>query len=306
MSDHLLILCRQFAIFDATFYALFSFNAGLPLAEIEKKIEGVKEAIENSHSSVASLRLLPFLQLVSNLMGRSEDPRLLDGDIVKHEDVMRVTAKKTNKPIEVWNHFDQVSMFMKGLTVEVIAQLNSSAYFKELCAYLFGDFELAARSGKVARRLFGVYHPGIDIANIALIDGLTSLELYRQGKNKRFHILNARKHLKRLKKVAYKTPQNCLGKYYLLHAQLLATTTTDREKTSVKFVASIALFDQSDLTMERGLSNCLFASFLESNQEQEAARSHFQLAASIYDGWGAVALVDHLSKTHSRYFPQRM
>lgn len=236
--------------------------------------------MSNRESIALNRRIAQLLQCVQNLRGNSENPKLLDSRFMQQVD----PANKNSgaKLMRCFAFYDQMML-----------------------AYLFGDHDLASASGLVARQVFNLPAPGLDRYRIALFDGLTSLELYRQGKRKRFHLSNARKHMKRLKRIAYLAPQNLLGQYHLLQAQVLATTSTrNRRKAMVKFLESIALFDKCGRSLERGLSNWLFGALLEVDGQQEEARAHFQRAASIWEDWGALALASHFAKTHPDYFPQ--
>lgn len=270
---------------SATFHVHHSFSAGRPLAAIEKTILEIQKATTSREGNVMSRRISELLQCIQNLRGATENPKLLDKRFTEQVNSLAENKNSGAKLILCFAFMDQMML-----------------------AYLFGDNALAASSGQVARTVFELPAPGIDRYRVALFDGLTSLECYRRGDRKRHHLSNARKHLKRLKKIAYLAPQNMLGQYHLLQAQLLATTassTSNQRKAVVKFMESIALFDKCGRSMERGLSNWLFGSFLEKvTGQKQVAQVHFQRAASIWEDWGALALVSHLVETHPNYFPQ--
>lgn len=270
----------EFAIICATFHTHHSFNAGRPLATIEKTARELRDETSSRERTMMNGKILPFLQLIQNLQGKTENPKIIDKDVIG---AISSSEAENNggKLMRCWANGDQMML-----------------------AYLLGDSELATSAGDVARQIFSLQLPGLDVYHIALFDGLVSLERYQLGDRKRFHLSNAKNQVKRLKTIGYLAPQNVLGKYYLLHAQLLATIKKNRKKVIARFLACIALFDKSGMSLERGLSNYLFGKLLDSDGDREGARAHYVRAASIYEEWGAVALVSHLAQVHPQDFPR--
>jgi hypothetical protein len=68
-------------------------------------------------------------------MGRSADPKLLDGDLSEQTNNLGLSWKSPNNALifELWNHFHQMLV---------------------LLPLFFGNFELAAKLGGRARKLF--------------------------------------------------------------------------------------------------------------------------------------------------------
>lgn len=267
----------EFAFGSSTMYVIHFFWAGRSLAELETSILETLDVISTRGStSMATERLTSILLLVRSLRGTRESMLVVD-----------VKAK-----LKDWN--------MSAVGGADHVRLMGCFTFSDqmISSYLMGNCELAAESAHVARQIFKLHIPGTDAFKIALFDGLVSLERLRQGHRKRFHVSNARKQLKRLKKLAYVAPRCFLGQYYLLQAQLLAITKTDQKKVEMKFLASIAVVETNEMSLERGLSNYLFAKYLDSVGDFEGARSHIHRAVSIFEQWGATAVARHLSVSH--------
>jgi tetratricopeptide (TPR) repeat protein len=214
----------------------------------------------------------PFLQMIRNFRGMSDDPAVLSGDIINVEDHDRALKDANNQNMILWTHF-----------------------LRMLLAYMFGDFLRAVREGEKGRPMTKLAFALVDVARDVLYDGLSCLALYQAGRQhkKRRYLSAARRSVKLLKKWARISPANCLAKLYLLQAEL-ASARGKHVRAVQKFISAIGIFQSRDEGMELGLANELAARYFMRLEENDEAESYLWEAFTVYEKWGFVAKCSYL------------
>lgn len=210
------------------------------------------------------------LQYVHNLTGRNADPLRLCGEILKDE------ADILNR---VMDHHDEVGI---GFTHFLTLQLS----------YIFNEYDSAA--AKAPEMLHLVQPPYLQptMACPYTFYSLALLAVYsnRKGRARR-HILSvARRSIKKLQQFSNHTPENCLGKTYLLRAEVAAVT--GKVETATRMYASAAgVSSEFNDRMMHAIACERAALFFQGLGNELATKRYIRKAHSAYRDWGATAKV---------------
>jgi hypothetical protein len=91
------------------------------------------------------------------------------------------------------------------------------------------------------------------------------------------------------------TPENCLGKAYLLQAELAAVMGKNRE-ASCDYVSAISIATRFGDFMIHAIACERAARFSHGLGDETATMCYFREAHSTYMEWGAIAKVEQLEK----------
>jgi tetratricopeptide (TPR) repeat protein len=251
-------------------YIFLSFSAGLPLRLVfEEGCALAEEAKTHRQAGFHFLVHLTLLQMMSNLMGESEDPCVLTGE------------------------FMDENSFLKDATASKDEMVISAVYFRvQALAYYMGNFSLAAEAGRKSRSIR-------KLASIAMtqqwfFEGITATELARTSR-KRSHMKVAHRSMRKMKKWAKHSPNNFLNRALLLEAEL-ALLCGNRDTALKKYKQSIHLANDEGFLHDHALACERIGVALRHFGEERNAGEYFLKAVSSYREWGALAKVNQLEK----------
>jgi len=161
-------------------------------------------------------------------------------------------------------------------------------------AFLFGDYQAAARHAQVSEAHIH-YVPGqIMVVQHYFFYGLTAVALLRNNSSPRRALLRSLARCRaKLRRWARNAPQNFLAHHLLLEAEIAACKRR-REKTERLFDEAIAAAKRGRLLDIEALANELAGQYFVSRDRGLVAASYLQEASAAYGRWGAGAKVTRL------------
>ena len=210
----------------------------------------------------------PLWQMIHNFMGKAyDDPTVLTGDIMEQDYAIQY-ARENNKTLLIWTHF-----------------------YRMLLCYMLGDFESAEVHSSVCRVAESNPFGTSDRVLFVFYDGLVALS----QKKSRARLKIAKNSIKTFKNWAKHSPENFLGKLYLLEAELAAKT-GEVDRAHSKYTSAISLSREGGYEMQHALANERAGKFFLDLGEDGLARPYLNDALNVYSKWGGIMKVDHLKQ----------
>jgi histidine kinase len=157
-----------------------------------------------------------------------------------------------------------------------------------IVTYIFGDFETAVIEGSKAKSCVASPYQTVDLACMLLFDGLASLGLCQQpGRHRRHLITTAKRHISVIEKISCGAPEYCLGKVFLLRAEL-SVTTRKFDKAHSEYISAIALSSKGGLLMEEAIANERAGRCMQILGDSRST-AFLNEALELYEKWGAKA-----------------
>jgi hypothetical protein len=273
------------AFLCALYFCMNSFDAGIRLPIIEREYSDIVRRMESSRQKSMLTTALPLLRWKRDLMGLSSDPLAPDGDLVNY-DVLKKSAEEDGRP----------------LLVSVVLTCQT------IVAHVLNEYDFAAPllDGFVAKYL-DVIPPGSSKVGATMTIGLCAVELARRGHKRRLHARVARSMARRLAASARQCPCNCLGKLYLLQAEL-ASFRNDVPVANQLFLASIALSESSRsryvwAKANEGMARHQLRLGGKDPEARQDANVYFLESCRVYKEWGAAVKVERLTREVRALFP---
>ena len=206
----------------------YLFALGGPLAQLKKEMETYSDEIEllNQTSMLKVQRTFAYLISATESVSSTEDLLMR-----LHRDALCVEEAPSGLEWDCWQHF-QFS----------------------LLAFVMGDAELANQQAEKGAEMDKSPFKTVVIALFHLFYGLTHLALYRTtGKNKLKAVAAARSRIRKIDVLARANPQFCLGKVYLLRAEVAAFI-GNHDEAHALYVTAFALFGTENSLMELAIA----------------------------------------------------
>jgi predicted ATPase/signal transduction histidine kinase/CheY-like chemotaxis protein len=268
--------------FFAAAYALefhtfmHSFYAGQELTELELSMVKHHQAISQLKQLYPLYGSERYWQLALNLMGRSENPSRLRGEVYDAEKMLPIHYQANDKTAIFSAHF--CSLFL---------------------SYLFEEYEQAANHAALgAEHLEG----GIGLLTYSLFhfyDSLTQLALYPDAPaaEQKKQLEKVAANQEKLEHWAAHAPMNYLHKFYLVeaeHARVLGEDGQAREY----YDQAIDLARENEYLNEEALAYELAGKFYLAKGRRQVAQLYLRNAHYAYQRWGALAKVKHLEEKY--------
>ncbi len=262
---------------SSSMYCLYSFLVGRRLAALEREIASYCQAIRRLKQERAVNLSEQYRQVISNLLGRSDDPCLLIGDCYD-ERVMLGVHEKAN---------DGSSIFCFYLN-------------KTMLCHLFGRYDQALENADMTEtyleHMIGLiyvplFHFYDSLARIAVCESANESEQKRLLKK-------ISRNQRKMKKWARFAPMNFLHKYCLVEAERLRIDGKDI-KAAGMYDRAISLAKEHSYIQEEALANELAGEFYLSREKISIGRVYLEQARYGYLRWGAAAKVDALDEKHA-------
>jgi PAS domain S-box-containing protein len=266
----------EMAGYDAQFYCINSYFAGVELQQLEKLIDFYGEAVRRFRAEIAASILAPFWQAIKNLLSTTGDPYVFAGEWFNQEEMVPVYEQKQNHG---------------GLAAFYVNQM--------VLSYLFGNYEQAlACSGLVEEHQSGML--AMFTQSVAIFyDSLIRLQLYPHratlAQAQLLEKVSANQQV--MKGLADSAPMNFLHKFYLVDAEQMRVA-GEGMATLDYYDNAVLLARENGFIQEEALSNELAARFCMGKGKEEFARVYMKEAHRCYESWGAIGKSKDLKKRY--------
>eukprot|EP00978_Attheya_sp_CCMP212_P009655 scaffold22939_cov49-Attheya_sp.AAC.1 len=252
--------------------SIVSFLVGKPLVAVEHDMWVFIQQMNTFALQAGRALLAPYHQSVLNLMGRSENPMLLNGEAMNEKEHLKFVKKQSNI-------FAENALNMNSLWL----------------AYFFGDYARAGRFVEVRKDLDLIEgsQPG-DFANV-FYSGLASFALAKLNNNSRKWRALGMLSIRKIRRWSKISPSNSSHKLLLLKAEK-SVLGKRHYKTEWYFNQAIQEAKKNGFLNEEALATERFALFLLERKNVTMAANQFVLASALYQKWGAQAKVDHINE----------
>jgi hypothetical protein len=253
---------NEFAGLNAHICTTIMFERGKPLNELNDRIIKVSGELRMLKQQFMVNINKPLSYMIEALIGNDNECTV---------------SASTGNPV-CWGHFDSEHTYH-----------GSWIHFQRcIVAYIFGDFETAVIEGSKAKISKAFPYQTVDLACMILFDGLASLGLCQQpGCHRRHFIATAKRHIRVIEKISYGSPEYCLGKVFLLKAEL-SMTTRNFDKAHSEYISAIALSSKGGLLMEEAIANERAGRCMQMLGDSRSF-GFFNEALELYERWGAKA-----------------
>ncbi len=268
----------EFAGYALAFYSFYSYLSGKELSELAKEMLVNSKAAERMNKETSKNWIDMYLQMVDNLLGRSQNPGVIVGEAYDEEKMLPL-RKQAN-------------------------DLTTQGYFyvpRAFLCYLFQDWNgaseslenaeksLAGASGTPLVTLFYFYQSLVMLAEFA-----SQPESECQ---KRLEKIAANQKI--LNKAAIHAPTNYMHKWHLVEAEIYRVL-DDKTQAMDLYDRAIAGAKENEYIQEEALANELAAKFYLNWGKEKIACIYMEEAYYCYAQWGAKAKTDDLEKRYSQ------
>jgi hypothetical protein len=270
------LISKQFAMIAAAVFEGYMFFSGEPMPPLEEAAVGFCETAVSLKNDTALSMLRPELNLLRTLMGKV-------------------------------NRHTGLEMLQSGLAVMLKANDRASScvihFFQAVLAYVFGDFEMAAREATLSEEFLQppYMYPGFSCLLTFHCLTLLAVAPRRRGRARRKLLSKVKQSLHLLEQFALRIPENCLHSCNLVRAEL-AVLDEKFDLARSKFMIAIGVATTSNDMMIVAVACERFAFFLRDRGEASSAAKNFRKAKLAYDAWGATAKVQDMENDMPELF----
>ncbi len=246
---------------------------GGELPTLEQEIATYGQAIYQLRQETAFNWIAIFWQAVQNLLGRSENPTQLMGQVYNEEQALPRAIAGNDRV--------QIHLFY----------LN-----KLILCYLFEDYAQAAENAILAEQYLDGVLGMVVIPIFYLYDSLVHLSLLTEGSTS--DVMNrVNRNQEKMKKWAHYAPMNYLNKFYLVEAEKARILGNFFESEEF-YEQAIACAAENEFIQEEALAYELAAKFYLSRGRLKIAQTYLKEAYYLYTRWGAKAKVEQLEENY--------
>lgn len=262
----------EYASLSAIVHVYTAFLSGVPLAEVESLAADYAEVARGGSRDSILLRR----QLVLNLLGRAEDPCLLQGEAC-----------------------DEHALLPDLLESNQVMGLLTYSSAKATLSYLLGDPEDALRHAddalKNQRSSAGISTGG----PLMLLHALISLRLYPEqiDEEKARLLKRVKHHLQKLRVLARHALVNHRSRVSLIEAEICRVA-NQADRAAKLYDVAIDQAKADGLLLEEALANELAGRFFLDSARRQLAFGYLREAREVYARWGAAAKVSQLESAY--------
>lgn len=246
-------------------HGLLSFFLGCePLAIVAESLLHTKQLSKDYNQMSMEAMTDPMLQACYNLMGRSENPLVLTGEVMD-EEKWKAASPETDQ---------MMSFFLLALKLllSLYLDLDDASILKE----------------------YRTNNPGVVISYVykyfTFFQGLAEAR-----KGTLLSRWRARRNLRYLEKAMLRCPENHTNKVFLLKAEIAASSGKD-EYALMSFDKAIHYAEKEGFLGEKAMAYEKAARMLLRSGEMTEASNYFLKAIAAYSEWGAVVKVVQLQQ----------
>ncbi|MBD2776772.1 AAA family ATPase [Iningainema sp. BLCCT55] len=255
----------------------YSYLSSLELEKLEKEIRVYSKVLVNLKQVTTLNYCHIYWQAVLNLLGRTNNPYILSGEVDKEEKFLPLLLEAND-----------------------LTGLHSFYVHKLILCYMFCDsqdlvIEIAA---KARHYLAG----GIGYVTVPIFhfyDSLTALAGYSERSTQKHLLEQVADNQLKLQKWAYYAPMNYLHKFYLVEAERYRVLNQKLEAMEY-YDKAIVLAKENEYLQEEALANELAAKFYLQLGKDKIAQVYLTEAYYCYARWGAIAKINDLEKYYGQ------
>ena len=252
---------------DAQVYYRLLFVCGEPLDYVLHESEKYLECLGDYKQEIQWNFMVPLVQAVANLQGKSRDPLVLTGKYMNEDERQAIWKQSANRP--------------------AIFQYQ---FFVMVLGYHFCEYELAE---KTILRMQPLFEDGPDslVQARVLYTGLVYWARFKITR-RRIHRRKANAAQRRLEKWADDGAVSCVPMQLLLIAESMSVASSNsKEKVIRAYDRAIEELGKSGIRHCEALANELAAAFLVRQSDLSISSRYLNAALALYEQWGAEALV---------------
>jgi predicted ATPase/signal transduction histidine kinase/DNA-binding NarL/FixJ family response regulator/tRNA A-37 threonylcarbamoyl transferase component Bud32 len=269
----------EYASYAVMVWSHYSFFVGKPLIQLERSIATYADAVHSISQETALNNTKICWQAVLNLLGRTQAPCQLKGEIYDEERMLPL-YQQTNNQLAI--HY----LYLQKLV---------------LC-YGFENYPEALKSIPQIERSFGASTGQLTVVIFYFYDSLVRLAEYSQvSQSEQQDILNrVQTNQEKMQQWAHHAPMNHLHKFYLVEAERHRVLGENVEAME-RYDNAIALAKENEYLNEEALACELAAKFYLAWGKNTIAQLYLQKAYHVYQVWGAQAKVEHLEAKYPQF-----
>ncbi|MEG4865142.1 MULTISPECIES: trifunctional serine/threonine-protein kinase/ATP-binding protein/sensor histidine kinase [unclassified Microcoleus] len=263
----------SYGLLASSYFAYFS---GKELAVVEREIARNKDAIHKIKQETALNYLEIYWQATLNMLGKSENPCLLKG--------------------EVWDEQIGLPLHQQAKDKVGVAYIY---WNKLLLSYWFENYSEAIENTAIAEKYLDVLVGLPFVPLFYFYDSLVQLAVYADAsQSEQQGILDrVQANQEKMQKWAHHAPMNYLHKFYLVEAE--------RHRVLGEKIAAIEMYDkaialaqENEYINEEALASELAAKFYLEWGKEKLAKPYLIDAYYAYAKWGAKAKIDYLEQRY--------
>ncbi|AFZ02801.1 AAA family ATPase [Calothrix sp. PCC 6303] len=262
---------------NAQMYCCHAYFVGKELVALASEMDIYRQAVEELKQQGALTSLEICQQTVLNLLGHSDDPCQLVGDIYDENESLPLLKTLHNR-----------------------AAIYHLYYHKTVISYLLGKYQQAAFYASLVESYADIMPAAFTIPLFNFYNSLLSLQLYtyaetKQEKNN--YLKKVVTNQRQLKQWSNSAPMNHLHKFYLVEAeyhQLLA----NYQEAIEYYDRAIRLAQENKYIQDEALANELAAKFYLTWGKERIAQSYIIDAYYCYVHWGAKVKIEDLEQRY--------
>jgi predicted ATPase/GAF domain-containing protein/DNA-binding CsgD family transcriptional regulator/tRNA A-37 threonylcarbamoyl transferase component Bud32 len=262
--------------FAALAYPFYGYFSGKGLNEVEQEMVNYGQAIDQIKQETASRYNTIWRQVISNLLGRAEDPCRLVGENYDEEKMVPLHLKTNDRNALVKVYINKL-----------------------ILCYLLGQVEQALDHATQAEIYLDSAIASIGVPIVNFYGSLARLARYPfAAAAEKEELLNkVTASQEKMKQWAHHAPMNHLHKYWLVEAER-ARVLAQIGPAIEYYQQAIAAAGQNGYSQEEALGCELAARFYLARGMKKAAQTYMIEAYYGYHNWGAQAKTDHLVATY--------
>jgi predicted ATPase/serine phosphatase RsbU (regulator of sigma subunit)/tRNA A-37 threonylcarbamoyl transferase component Bud32 len=256
--------------------ALHSMFSGKNIEELEPKIAAYSESLVKLKQQTYLYYGKIYHQSILNLLGRTENPYRLMGEVYNAEVLLPVHIEAN----------DRYAVFCVSVN-------------KLHLSYLFQEYDFALQNAVMAEQYLDGATSTLLFHIFYFYDSLTRLALYPLAplKEQKNILEKVAANQEKMKKWAHHAPRNYLHKYYLVEAEKFRVLSSKHEAID-NYDRAIELASEEGFLNDEALANELAGKFYLTQGKEKFALVHLWEAYYCYRRWGATAKVKDLEKRY--------
>jgi len=257
-------------------YCYSAYYAGEKLLAVEHKMSFYNDMMHKYKLKEWLYPNLVFHQALLNLMGNSDNPCLLKGEVYDEQEMLPLHLQAQERGT-LWDIY-----------------LNKIMLF-----YMFDEPDKACQNAVLGKRYEDSAYGTYSISVFYFYESLALLSVFEKAFPQTHKKLMGKvvANQKKLKKLAGYAPMNFLHKYYLVEAEK-SRVLKDDLKAIDYYDKAIELAAENEYLQEEALSNEIAAKFYLRNRKVKKAKIYLQEAFHCYKSWGANAKIKQLREKY--------
>lgn len=217
-----------------------------------------------------------FQQIVLNLLGESENPCVLTGEIINESEYL-------------------TSLINMNLRTHICETYHN----KIILYYMFYEYSEAVEYCKKSLEYFEAVEGTYSVPLFCFYESLSYLADYTNMSNtmRNKAMKKIKSNQKKLNKFALHAPMNYLHKYYLVEAEI-AKVFDDATRAFEYYEKAINTAAKNEFINEEAIASERAAIYYFSKENERIAVTYLEHAKYCYERWGAKAKVNHIIKTY--------